>query len=53
MNSDAHECDAGLALDIDICAGCGDHAAFCSECELSNCCGSQSYDTDPDTDMER
>lgn len=48
-----HECDENETGDVDICSECGEHTAFCSVCGLSSCCGSGSYDTDPDTDMER
>ncbi len=35
-----HECDEDQQNDIDICRECGEHAGFCSVCDLSNCCGS-------------
>lgn len=38
-----HECDEGGPVDIDLCTGCGEHAGFCSICELSNCCGTRPH----------
>jgi hypothetical protein len=36
-----HECND--AESGDICGDCREHADFCSECGLSNCCGERSY----------
>ena len=53
-NYDEHECEFTGDVDCDICSDCGEHAAFCEHCGLSECCGSGQYDTDPDAfDMER
>jgi hypothetical protein len=38
-----HECDSEGSSDIDICRGCGEHAGFCSICEVSDCCGEYPY----------
>lgn len=34
-----HDCDEDAEVDCDICQHCGEHAGFCSTCNLSNCCG--------------
>lgn len=35
-----HECDEDSSGDeTDMCTGCGEHADFCSQCGMSNCCG--------------
>jgi len=36
-----HECEF-IEKDIDICRGCGEHAAFCEDCG-SECCGESAY----------
>jgi hypothetical protein len=51
--ADEHECDSDSEPDCDICAGCRDHATFCSICGLSNCCGENVICVDRDIDMER
>lgn len=38
-----HECDESASPDIDLCRACGEHASYCSQCGLSNCCGSRPY----------
>ena len=45
-----HECDEHGDSDIDICDCCRDHASFCSECGLSNCCGAPPIETDYEMD---
>jgi hypothetical protein len=45
-NHDEHECDTEGSVDIDVCQDCGEHASFCSECGLSDCCGASEHYTD-------
>jgi hypothetical protein len=47
-----HACDEDGTPDSDICANCKDHASFCSECGLSNCCGCPAYRMDEDGERD-
>lgn len=40
---DDHECEYSGDVDCDICPSCKDHASFCEECGLSECCGTGMY----------
>jgi hypothetical protein len=42
QTEDEHECDSHAEMDDDICRDCLEHAGFCSECGLSDCCGARS-----------
>lgn len=43
IDTEEHECNEDANMDSDICSSCREHAGFCSECYVSNCCGSPPY----------
>lgn len=40
----SHECDENVSPENDLCPSCREHAAWCSECARSNCCGTKALE---------
>lgn len=56
MNKDTECLKHPYEPDISVCASCKEHAVFTIDDDgvvESDCCGANSYNTDPDWDMER
>lgn len=53
QTKDKHECNEAGQPDIDLCPICREHAAFCSICGTSNCCGGGEVSADTNWSADR